>query len=100
MRLLHFSTVFRSDAAPLQCMLRLLGRDGRIASPWMKMVQADLKALKHAVSPKLDELPDPDENVGPWIDLAVDWPTQWAMLVKRLHFSDSSFDAASVDAAQ
>ena len=82
-RLQLLASVLRGDVPMLPALLAVsIPGTKHNALPWIELVVNDMCELQRALRPKLDELGDPWMNAENWCAFIVQWPAQWAQLLK------------------
>jgi len=80
-RLIYFSRLTRVDFDALHAVLQAKDKFGA-KLPWIKMLTHDLCVLRQALPGKLAEMPDPQESLQLYWNLAKNFPVEWKRLVK------------------
>ena len=89
-RLLYVARLARTGPRSLKALLS--STSGIIGMPWSQLVLDDLSAIRMAHPARFAEMPCPAFDSGPWMDLMVDFPTEWKAIVKQYCFSVSVYD--------
>ena len=89
-RLLYVARLARTGPRSLKALLS--STSGITGMPWSQLVLADLSALRMSCPARFAEMPAPAFDSGPWMDLMIEFPTEWKAIVKQYHFPSSVYD--------
>jgi len=94
-RLLYAARLTKESPSLLLALLQEPTGPGR---EWRDMLVGDMVLMRKVLSPKLDEMPDPQTMPGEWEKWWAQWPVQWKTLVrltvrKLAELGNAAFDA-------
>ena len=75
-RLLYLSRLQPAQLPPLMALLQTRGDRGEVM-PWMRLVSTDLAILHKALPRIFANLPPPEVDITPCLDIVNNYPTEW-----------------------